>query len=173
MAKQWSLWPLRSSWPSTSRAHGSNCGPRGAACFSGPERRRMGKAWRSYRPTRGSAEETRCRDVCFPFFTSPPRTDVTAPYRPYRPVMPYTSDFVVCPHPVRDPAGFGQVAFCEAVVLIVQRFPLRAVVACLSFHDCRILRFEVSSLGPTRSFNLQKAHAAHVAATETMLPDKI
>jgi hypothetical protein len=32
---------------------------------------------------------------CFPFFTSPPRTDVTAPYRSYRPVMPYTSDFVV------------------------------------------------------------------------------
>lgn len=140
---------------------------------SAPKGGTTGNPWRCDRRRKGSAEETRCRDVCFPFFTSPPRTDVTAPYRPYRPVMPYTSDFVFCPHPVRDPAGFGQVAFFEAVVLIVQRFPLRAVVACLSFHDCRILRFEVSSLGPTRSFNLQKAHAARFATTETMLPDNI
>ncbi len=99
MAKQRSLWPLQSARPGPSQAHGSSCGLRGAACFSGPERRKMGKAWRCDRQTKGSVEETRCRDVYFPFFTSPPRTDVTAPYRPYRPVMPYTSDFVVLPPP--------------------------------------------------------------------------
>lgn len=101
MARKGSVWPLRPSRQGSSPGRSFELRPARSGLLHRPRRAQRwempggaiggGKVW--WR--KGSVEETRCRDVCFPFFTSPPRTDVTAPYRPYRPVMPYTSDFVV------------------------------------------------------------------------------
>jgi len=60
---------------------------------------------------------------CFPFFTSPPRADLNAPDRSYRPVMPYTSDIRCLPPPFREPVHLSLAPSCGIGVRIVKRFP--------------------------------------------------
>jgi hypothetical protein len=60
---------------------------------------------------------------CFPFFTSPPRADLNAPDRSYRPVMPYTSDIRCLPPPFREPVHLSLALSCGIGVRIVKRFP--------------------------------------------------